>query len=314
MAQMQPNTGFGESNPDAPMQALGDATLQQLASVGGTAQGAVGNDSQAIIKALMAKAAEKALTNNLNDHAQQLLATHPDGAAILAAHIDNPSLTANPHLDKMSVLKDLLANSPDSLSFSGQPGTGQDGADASSPEITDIQKQVQKIITPEHRTLLGNILNGIGNITGINAMAAISEQGAKSMKLANLGTAQTMLGQQPIQPLEAQKMDRETLKNAVEATTAQLTNSQAAYKNIVDSMKEEKNYRNILESASGSPNQTYKSKRTELELQHQNYLQTHENLKVLLDAQQKQLNSNKKSNANQDRIVAQVGKYGLVGR
>lgn len=269
------------------LNSIGPASVNALNSVGATPQGATGDSGQAVMQALMAKSAEKALKNNLDTHAQTLLDTHPDGANILA-----------------TVLATHQAMNPEvSTNTSG-------GAQTSN---SDIQQQAQQIITPEHRTLLGNILNTLGNVTGINAMNAITEQGTKSMKLSNLDAAQKIMGQQPIQPLEAENMDRETLKNSIDATTAQLTNSTTAYKNIVDSMKEEKAYRNPLETLSGSPNQTYKDKRADLELQHQNYLTNHKNLTTLLDAQQKQQKLSP-SNKNQDKIIAQVGKYGLVGK
>ncbi len=263
---------------------LGTATVDTLKGVGATPQGAVGDSGQAIIQALMAKSAQKALVKNLDDHAQNLLDTHPDGATILA-----------------SVLATHMANNPE---------TSQEG-DVNSSN-TPIQKQAQDIITPEHRTILGNILNGIGNITGFNAMSNISEQGAKALKLSNLSAAQDILGQKPLQPKDIAEMDINTYKAGLEATHQALAVEGQKFNALQDlygKLNETKGKPNQL---LGMPSEEQKNVYKSLQLAAKN-INTHvNNLGELINNRPKVSSQGVSSRNEEITSKTKVGKYTLV--
>jgi hypothetical protein len=66
----------------------------------------------------------------------------------------------------------------------------------------NIQQQASGIVDPHGRSLLGNILNTLGNVTGVNAMNTAVD----SVRLSNLDKAQEIIGQKPLQVGDYQKL------------------------------------------------------------------------------------------------------------
>ncbi len=161
------------------------------------------------------------------------------GAEALQAGVD-PNEIANHDMMQPTPVPGTPGGDIRSLTITGQNNTPAQSNDVAAqllsslvnpvPQNKQIGQQVldqtQQIITPEHRTILGNLLNGIGNITGINAMNAISEQGAKSLKLGNLETAQKLAGQQPLQQKDIEQSALETQQKINQALTVPPTQAE----------------------------------------------------------------------------------------
>lgn len=66
---------------------------------------------------------------------------------------------------------------------------------------SSINQQAADLTNPNHRTLMGNILNTLGNVTGVNAMNTAVD----SVRLSNLAASQEIQGQKPLQVGDYQK-------------------------------------------------------------------------------------------------------------
>ncbi len=228
-----------------PLQSIGPASVEQLRQIGATPQGALGNDSQAILKALMDKAAKKALEGHFNEKAQEVMDTSPDGAHILTGSLSGNTIDGL--LGKTSPSSSTSSPSSPSSDFSVSGGQATE---------TDMQDQVRKNIlqqliqtTKQPQGVLAGFLHGFaqgtgytkGNLENLNTAATTA------------GLSQEQAGAKPIQPADIAKMNREVYANTITASNDILARNQEQYKSLVDQYKALEQSKGILDSTFKRP-------------------------------------------------------------
>ncbi len=154
-------------------------------------------------------AAAKVQKDYYTKHAQDVVDTHPDGIAILNQLI-------NTH--------NAATQGSDSYTSSTQPKSQQTNT------ITPIQQNAMDIVEPQGVHPLGALLNLLGNVTGMRA----ANQAINSVQLGNLGKAQKITGQEPLQQKDIEQSALETQQKINQAlmvppTQAEKMSNAAAY-------------------------------------------------------------------------------------
>lgn len=172
-------------------------------------------DVEKVHQELMANVAKKTLNNNLQQHADNLMATNPDALNILATAIATHQ-------------------------------ANQDAAENNASPVstqTPIQQQASNIVSPA-TTALGKIFEAAGFGTK-----------TKEKQLANLSSAQGILGETPIQPKDIANMDRETYGKTVTGYSDSLAQSVDQLKNLRDQYTALDNTRSPIDVAYSRPSQ-----------------------------------------------------------
>lgn len=214
----QGNTMQNWHGDNTPMQRGPDIGLLLSGLIQKGLQASGGTDVNQVHQELMANVAKKTLTDNLQTHADNLMASNPDAIKILSTAIATHQ--AN---------QDALDNSGNTVS--------------PTISLTPIQQQANNIVSPA-TTVLGKIFEAAGFGTK-----------TKEKQLANLSSAQGILGETPIQPSEIAKMDRETYGKTVTGYSDSLANSVDQLKNLRDQYTALDNTRSPIDMVYSRPSQ-----------------------------------------------------------